>query len=150
VDEASFAQDVAERLGGLVDRLKGLGRGLSGALVLAAMFIIFATIRLALLAHQEEIQILKIIGASSWFVRGPYLVQGAGQGAVAAILALALLVGFQVWLNLGFEAALSQEMSGLNLRLNFLGPGLALELLAASVLAGLTGAGLALGRVMKE
>ncbi|MBW1712082.1 MAG: hypothetical protein JRJ59_02905 [Deltaproteobacteria bacterium] len=139
VDEVAFAQVLAERLKVLAGRLKTLGQWLAGALILAGLFIIFATIRLALLAHLEEIKILRLIGATAWFIRGPFLVQGAGQGLAAALLALILMAVFQSWANLA--------LSGLLIRLNLLDLELALRLLGAGMATGLAGAWLALGRV---
>lgn len=139
VDEVAFAQVLAERLKVLAGRLKALGQWLAGALILAGLFIIFATIRLALLAHLEEIKILRLIGATTWFIRGPFLVQGAGQGLAAALLALILMAVFQSWANLA--------LSGLLISLNLLDLELALRLMGAGMATGLAGAWLALGRV---
>jgi cell division transport system permease protein len=63
------------------------------------MFLVMVTItgmvianaaRLGLYAHREEIQIMKLLGAKDWFVRAPYLIEGAIQGALSGLIGLAL------------------------------------------------------------
>lgn len=150
VDEAVFPEDASVGLRTLVRRLKGLGRGLASALILGEMFIVFATIRLVFLAHQEEIKILKLIGATAWFIRGPYLVQGAGQGLIAAVLSLLLVFGIQAWLDVGMGPGGGSDPSGWLVPLELINLNLSLKLLLAGGLSGLLGAWLALSRVMAE
>jgi len=150
VDEAAFPEEASTGLRALIQRLKGLGRGLASALILGQMFIVFATIRLVLLAHQEEIKILKLIGATAWFIRGPYLVQGAGQGLIAAAVSLLLVLGVQGWLDVGLEAPGRLGLAGHLVPLNLLSLDLGLKLLLAGILSGVLGAWLALSRIMVE
>lgn len=74
--------------------LRTLARLAGGAALLvgaASMAIIWTTIRLAVYARRSEIQILRLVGGTSDFVRGPFLVEGALQGMLGAGLALLLL-----------------------------------------------------------
>ncbi len=64
--------------------------------VVIAILIAFNTIRLAILNQSEEIKIQKLVGASNWFIRGPFLVQGAISGLFAIAIA-ALVLGFLCW-----------------------------------------------------
>ncbi len=150
VDEAVYAGDVAQRLESFLARFKSLGRALSVCLVLGGMFIVYATIRLVFLGRQEEIYILRLIGARGWFIRGPYLVQGVGLGLAAGGLSLLFLKGLELWLG---RVPHHRPGSG---PLWFLGelrivePDLVGILLLAGAAAGLAGAWLALGRVMGE
>jgi cell division transport system permease protein len=132
----------------MLERFTNLGRAVSAVLVLSGMFIIYATIRLTFMGRQEEREILRLIGAQGWFIRGPFLVQGTVLGLVAGGVSLALLQGLQVWL---LSLPLGRSGTG---PLWFLGqirvvdPSLVLVLLGAGALAGLAGSWLALGRVM--
>src|SRR5205823_1245249 len=90
--------DEVERMGDWVDRLLAVGRFLRlGGFVLAllvgmaCLYVVSSTIRLGVFARREEIEILKLVGATDGFVKGPFLVEGAVQGMVGAGLALALL-----------------------------------------------------------
>ncbi|MBW2617562.1 MAG: hypothetical protein JRC92_01635 [Deltaproteobacteria bacterium] len=139
VDEIAYAHGWAERLVRMTSLLKNLGLALAVCLSLAGLFIIFAAIRLSHAAHQEEIAILSLIGASPGFIRGPFLVQGTCLGLAAAGAALLLLWLLQTALNLGLPSDWS--------RLILVEKGLAVRLLAAGGVAGLIGARLALMRI---
>ncbi len=62
------------------------------ALGVAAVALIANTIHMAIYARREEIEIMKLVGASSWFVRVPFLVEGAIEGLVGGALAVAFIV----------------------------------------------------------
>ena len=96
---APGVEDV-ERMGDWVDRLVAIQRLLAlagfvlGALVAAAcIFVVVATIRLGVYARRDEIEILKLCGATDGFVKAPFVVEGALQGSCGAALALGLLYG---------------------------------------------------------
>lgn len=60
-------------------------------LLLTTTIIITNTIRLALHAHREEVEIMKLVGATDSFVKMPYVIEGSTQGLIGALLAIALL-----------------------------------------------------------
>ena len=62
------------------------------ALGAVTLFVIFNTIRLAVYSRREEIEIMKLIGATDWFVRGPFVIEGAFIGLVGAGLAVVAFV----------------------------------------------------------
>jgi cell division transport system permease protein len=75
--------------------------GLSGVLLVSSLFLIVNTIRLATFARRREIEVMKLVGASNWFVRIPFMAEGLVQGIIGAGLAVgvvaALKVGFDTW-----------------------------------------------------
>ena len=77
--------------------------GLSLVLLLSSLFLIVNTIRLATFARRREIEVMKLVGASNWFVRVPFMAEGLVQGLIGAGLAVgvvaALKVGFDSWFN---------------------------------------------------
>jgi cell division transport system permease protein len=79
-----------------VSRLARLGGGiLIISLGAVTLFVIFNTIRLAVFSRREEIEIMKLIGATDWFVRGPFVIEGAVIGFIGAGLSsIAVIVGF--------------------------------------------------------
>jgi cell division transport system permease protein len=85
------AQSIAQ-LQNLSSVLNILGLGLAIALGLAAVVLIANTIRLAIYARREEVAIMKLVGASNWFIRVPVLLAGMIEGLVGAALAV-----FAVW-----------------------------------------------------
>ena len=65
------------------------------ALGAVTLFVIFNTIRLAVYSRREEIEIMKLIGATDWFVRGPFVIEGAFIGVVGAgIAAVVFVIGY--------------------------------------------------------
>jgi cell division transport system permease protein len=62
--------------------------GVSLALALASLFLIVNTIRLATFARRREIEVMKLVGASNWFVRIPFMLEGVVQGLIGAALAV--------------------------------------------------------------
>lgn len=73
-------------------------------LILAAILITFNTIRLAIYTAREEISIMRLVGASNMFIRGPFLLQGIMYGFVAGVLALLIWYPIMIWLGPRTEA----------------------------------------------
>ncbi len=73
-------------------------------LIIAAVLITFNTIRLAIYTAREEISIMRLVGASNMFIRGPFLLQGIMYGLVAGVLALLIWYPIMIWLGPGTEA----------------------------------------------
>ncbi len=67
------------------------GLGLLGILVVVSIVIVMNTIRTAVYHRRQEIEVMKLVGATEWFVRGPFLIEGLMTGLLAACLALAVL-----------------------------------------------------------
>jgi len=90
VDDVRFGRDWIQRLDQLrnVTGLVGLVIGLAFAAV--AVVIIGVTIRLTLLQRAREIAIMRLVGATNWFIRGPFLLEGALKGLLGGLLSLGL------------------------------------------------------------
>ncbi len=94
VREVTTAADSIEQLQNLSAVLNVLGLGMAVILGLAAVVLIANTIRLAIYARRDEVSIMKLVGASNWFIRVPFLLEGMVEGLVGASLAV-----FAVWLG---------------------------------------------------
>jgi len=81
---------VIERIFSLTSAANKAGISLSIALVVVAILVTFNTIRLAILNQKEEIQIQRLVGASNFFIRGPFLIQGTISGILAFLICLLL------------------------------------------------------------
>ena len=99
VDKINYTenQDVIERLSSVIGGVRTIGLGIVLVLTFVAVLVAFNSVRLAIYTAREEINIMKLVGASNWFVRGPFLVTGVLHGAFSA---LATSVAFfpVVWL----------------------------------------------------
>jgi cell division transport system permease protein len=79
-----------ERIFSITSTFNKIGISLFILTSILALLVTFNTIRLSILNQSEEIKIQKLVGASNWFVRGPFFVQGAISGILAAIICISL------------------------------------------------------------
>ncbi len=68
------------------------GLGMLAVLTVASVVIVMNTIRTAVFHRRQEIEVMKLVGATDWFVRGPFVLEGVMTGLIAAGLALGVLV----------------------------------------------------------
>ncbi|MFQ5418183.1 MAG: cell division protein FtsX, partial [Myxococcota bacterium] len=92
--------------------VRGTGIGLGVILALATLLIVTNTIRLAVYARRDELDILALVGASRAFMNTPFLIEGAVQGAFGGAVALALLYGIFRLVLPGFEFGLEIVLGG--------------------------------------
>ena len=99
----------------VIDRINALSKGIKfGSLfsiIIAAILsvlISFNTIRMAIYSLRGEIEIMKLVGASNWFVRGPFLLEGAIYGLAASIIAIILLMPLTFWISPKLESFMSE------------------------------------------
>ena len=91
VQEVQYSEEWLDRLEGLVYMLKVAGFVIAGFLCLAVLFITTNTIKLTIYSRRDEVEILKLVGATDWFVKMPFLIEGAIQGLVGGLIALSVL-----------------------------------------------------------
>lgn len=103
VAQVQYSRDWIDNLGTVVGYVRVASMAVGSLLAAASVTIIANTIRLTVYARREEIEIMRLIGATNAFIKVPYLLEGAALGALGALLALALLrAGFEVFkLHLG-------------------------------------------------
>lgn len=87
VETAKFGQEVVEHLFQLTKILRFGGVVLIIFLAMATLFIISNTIRLTVFARRKEVVIMKYVGATDWFIRWPFLLEGMTLGFFGAVLA---------------------------------------------------------------
>ncbi|PID39326.1 MAG: hypothetical protein CSA65_09530 [Proteobacteria bacterium] len=148
VEEVEYLGRWAERLGGIVHVARDGSLIIALIVALACLYVVAMTIRLGVFARRDEIEIQRLVGATSAFVRAPFLIEGFVQGLVAAGIALAALYALFDWAAPAVEGALGAVLSQLSLV--FLGPQQLLLGILGGALLGLFGSGLALGRYMAE
>ncbi len=142
VDDVRYGRDWVQRLDQLrnVTGLVGLVIGLAFAGV--AIVIIGVTIRLTILQRAREISIMRLVGATNWFVRGPFLLEGALKGLLGGLLSLVLCyAGYLL-----FRDTTGGPFAGLI----FFGPQHMLLILVFGVLLGLAGSLVSVGRHLRN
>jgi cell division transport system permease protein len=115
---------------------RGIGLALAGGLLAAAIFTIASVIRLAAYLHQEEISILRLVGATEFYIRGPFYTEGLLQGLIGGGLAMGALFGLYRLAEARRAASLVTSI----LTTGFLTPGQTALLILLGGGAGLLGA----------
>jgi cell division transport system permease protein len=82
------------------------GLGMLAVLTVVSVVIVMNTIRTAVYHRRQEIEVMKLVGATEWFVRGPFVVEGVMTGLIAAGLALGILVAAYRPFVAAFQSAL--------------------------------------------
>jgi len=119
IDKVDYYQrkPVIERIFSITSTINKTGIGFSLILAIVAILVAFNTIRLAIYNSKEEISVMRLVGASNWFIRGPFLVQGAISGFAAAIITLLIFTGALFFLSPKLEIL----FPGLNIFNSFTG-----------------------------
>lgn len=94
VEEAKYGQDVVEHLFDITRLMRIFGFVLMGLLGGATLFIISNTIRLTVFARRKEIAIMKYVGATDWFIRWPFILEGIVLGCIGGFIAAVALRSF--------------------------------------------------------
>lgn len=91
VEDVLYGQEWIERLTGIIQVMKILGIVIGGVLGVTSLFIVANTIRLAVYARAEEIEIMRLVGATRAYIQLPLILEGTLQGGAGAALALGIL-----------------------------------------------------------
>lgn len=90
-ESLKYGEKTVERLFSLTNYVRYIGLALIGLLIFIALVFINNTIRLAILARRKEIAIMRLVGASNGFIRGPFLMEGALHAIIGAVFAVGAL-----------------------------------------------------------
>ncbi|MCL1796755.1 MAG: permease-like cell division protein FtsX [Eggerthellaceae bacterium] len=145
-DSLKYGQKTVEKLFSLTNYVRYIGIALIALMIFIALVFINNTIRLAILARRKEIAIMRLVGASNGFIRGPFLMEGALHaliGALLAVISLDLLRRFALplvanaltWLPVTLETETLFFIYG--------------ALILAGLFIGLVGSSLAMRRYLK-
>jgi cell division transport system permease protein len=142
IDDVRFGRDWVQKLDQLrnLTGLVGLVIGLAFAAV--AVVIIGVTIRLTILQRAREISIMRLVGATNWFIRGPFLLEGALKGLLGGLLSLVLCYAGYVL----FRDNSGGTLSGLI----FFRPAQMVLIIVFGVLLGLAGSLVSVGRHLRH
>ena len=149
IDKVNYRQNkaVIEKLTKIISSSKKIGLGVSLILIFISILVTFNTIRLAIYTARDEINIMKLVGASNRFVKGPFLVEGVLYGLVAAVAVIILFLPLSRWLGPKTESF----FSGINLYDYYLSNFLQMSFLLAAggVVLGALSSMIAIRRYLK-
>jgi len=142
VEEVQYDLLWIQRLATAVRLVRGIGGLLGGILALAGVFTISNVIKLTVYARQDELDIMRLVGATRGYVRGPFVVEGMLQGGLGGLLSVGLLwLTFQV---LARDALAASDILGR--AVVFLPRELGVAIVLGGMLVGVVGSLVSLGR----
>lgn len=145
VDEVHYSHEWIEKIQAIMGAVRLIGIIFGGLLFLAALFIIINTIKLTIYSRHDEVEILKLVGATNRLVKAPFLIEGSIQGLLGGLTALVILflcylaVIYRIDLRVGFSS----------LEIVFLSPRFILLLLLMSIIVGFLGSMISLSRFFR-
>jgi len=91
IGEVQYGDEWVRRFSTFMNFMRLVGALLGGFLLLAVMFIVSNTIKLTIYARKDELEVLGLVGATRFFIKAPFLIEGILHGAAGAILAIIVL-----------------------------------------------------------
>ena len=147
VDKVDYAQKKTERVLKVARVIELVFLAASLILLVASIILIANTIRLSIFSRRREIEVMKLVGASNWFVRGPFMLEGLICGLAGALIAVVLLfLGRELALPAVFSDTIKDAGSDVR-AWSF--PVIAGILVAAGLVLGALGSGITLRRFLR-
>ena len=110
IEDVKYGEGKIEKLFNVLNTGRNVGLVLILALLFTAMFLISNTIRITIVARRREIEIMKLVGATNWFVRIPFILEGMWLGILGSIVPIALVATLYYNVMNFAEPRLSGEM----------------------------------------
>jgi cell division transport system permease protein len=148
IASVEYAQDWVDRLSLVVLAVQWAKWVFGGVLFLATYFIVSSTVKLAVLARKEEIEIMQLVGATREMIEAPFVMEGVIQGTAGGALSIGVLwLAFQIMRN---EVPLSFSVFGLTNSLKFLGLQSIALIIAIGCVLGAAGSLFSLRRFLRS
>ncbi len=151
IQSKDFADNrvIINSINSLIKKVSQIGIVISMIFILISVIMIFNTIRIAIYAHRDELNIMKLVGATNWFIRGPFLIESVIYGLISALITTALVVGLLLGVYpYAGEFFVLTDTSASELAWKWL-PTIILSELALGCMLSLVSTGLALRRYLK-
>lgn len=147
-EKVDYGKGVVEKLFAITKWVRMIGLSFIVLLGLAAVFLIATTIRLTVFARRREIQIMKILGATNWFIRWPFLMEGMVIGFIGALIAVLVVDSSYLAVTNYITRELNFNMFGLQKDTRFLVI-LGASMLGVGTLIGTIGSGISIRKFLK-
>lgn len=149
IDKVNFQDNrsVIERLSRILSAVKRLGVGMAVVFCFIAILVIFNTIRLTIFNRREEVEIMKLVGATNWYIRWPFIIESILYAIAASIITILLTIPIFNYLlprlNIYLGTNLTSNTWGFNLWIIF-----AIQLVTALIL-GIISSTIAIRRYLR-
>jgi cell division transport system permease protein len=145
IDEVTNREEDTNKILSVTRAVKLTTALLAGLLMIASVLLIANTIRLSLFARRREVEVMKLVGATDWFIRWPFVMEGMLVGALGGLLAVLVLAVFKI----AVVDPLAQEYALIAAPETMSFPLLVALLLGAAIAVSAAGSGLSLRRFLR-
>lgn len=141
ISDIQYGQEWFEKISTFLDLFKLVGLLIGAVLFVAVIFIISNTIKLTILARKDEVEIMKLIGATNVFIKAPFIIEGFLQGLTASVISLLMLFLFYKMLSVKAFFTIPH--------LVFLPSKFIVAIIIGGTILGIFGSSISLGRFLK-
>ena len=145
VDEVEYGQRWLGQFTNFFNLFRFTGYAMGGLFFMAALLIVANTIRLVLYSRRDEVEIMRLVGATDSFIKAPFYIQGVIQGVFGGIIGLAALFISFLLISLSMERGISPGL----FTIRFLSPGAFCGIILGSTFVGWIGCYLSLKQFLK-
>lgn len=147
VIDIDYGQEWLKKFSAFISMIKLVGMGIGGFLLLATIFIISNTIKLTIYSRREEIEIMKLVGATNFSIQIPFFLEGITQGFAASLLSLGIL--FVSYKLLLYKITIDYSLYLGYVEFVFLPQKLIGQLILLGIVLGIFGCAFSMGRFLK-
>jgi len=149
VNDVVYGRDWVNRFSTFIGIFRIIGLILASFLLLATVSTVSNTIKLTVYSRKEELEVMKLLGASNSFIRLPFFIEGVIQGFFGSLMSLIALYAIFALFVSGLGASIASPLMTDALKLNFLSASTILYILAGGMALGLFGSFVSLVRFLK-
>jgi cell division transport system permease protein len=147
-DPITYGKQTADKIISAGNIIRWAGLGLLIVLMVASVMQIANTIRLSIFARRREVEVMKLVGATNWFIRWPFMIEGVICGVVGAVVSVLLLLAVKLAVVDTFFSLSDSPFAG-DSGATWSFTTLALAMIAAGALVGALGSSITLGRFLR-
>lgn len=107
IEEISYQKEIVSSLINVVDHIRKFGAGLVGFLLITSLFIVLTVVGMKISLRKDEIEVQRLIGASKWYIRWPFIFEGIIYGVFGAFLAWAVVSALTYFFTPRFQTYLA-------------------------------------------